>query len=82
MELTATLTIMFFFIGLILVLYLKYKMYHIIIIVYLFGLVIGAMSFTIGYIPFTPYFQIFYVVFLTVIFVYTSIDYNKYKNKK
>jgi len=82
MAVAEILTILLFFIGLMLLLYLKYKMLHLIIIVYLFALIIGALSFTIGYIPFTPYIQIFYVVFITVIFVYSAIDYNNYKNKK
>ena len=79
MDSTAVLSIMLFFIVLILTLYLKYKMFHIIIIVYLFGFIIGVMSFTIGYIPFSPYIQIFYLVFITVIFVFTAIDYSNYK---
>lgn len=79
MDITATLSIMIFLMVLMLVLYLKYKKYNLIIIVYLFSLIIGVESFTIGYLPFTPWFQIFYVVFMTIIFVYTSIDYNNYK---
>jgi len=79
MGVVEVLSIMLFFITLILVLYLKYKMFHIIIVVYLFGFLIGVLSFTEGYLPFTPYLQIFYLVFISVIFVFTAIDYHNHK---
>ena len=79
MAVVEILSILLFFIVLMLVLYLKYKMFHLILIIYAFGLIIGALSFTEGYLPFTPYIQIFYLVFISVIFVFTAIDFNNYK---
>lgn len=79
MAVAEILSIMLFFVVLMLVLYLKYKKFHLILIIYAFGLIIGALSFTIEYLPFSPYIQIFFLVFISVIFVFTAIDYQNYK---
>lgn len=58
---------------LMLYLYLKARNFLIILVVYLFSLIIGISSLTTLYIPFTPFIQIFFILFQTVIFILTAI---------
>lgn len=48
--------------------YLKIRIFLVILVIYLFSLVIGVLSFNESIIPFTPYLQIFFLLFQTTIF--------------
>lgn len=64
---------------LMLVLYLKFRFFHIILIVFLFSIVIGMYSIADYSLPFSPYFQLFFLTFQSVIFILTSNDYSNFK---
>jgi len=61
--------------GFMLFLYLKPFPYNylIILIVFLFSLIIGMESITYEYLPFNPYFSIFFLLTQTIIFLISSI---------
>ena len=82
MDLTASLSIIVFLLVLELVLYVKYRLFRLILVVYLFSLIIGGLALTVGTIPFTPYFQMFFMLFQTIILIYAGIDYNTVKKKQ
>lgn len=54
--------------------YLKMRRFLPIIVVYLFSLIIGMTSLSEGNIPFTPWFQLFFLMFQSAIFIMVSID--------
>ncbi|MBA7496344.1 hypothetical protein ES702_06944 [subsurface metagenome] len=54
--------------------YNKKRLYPVILVIYLFSLVIGMAAMEVGYMPFSPYLQIFFLLIQTVIFVLTSVD--------
>ena len=60
--------------SIMLIVYLKIENWLIILVIFLFSLIIGALSFSMGDIPFTPYFQMFFIIFQLIIFVITSLD--------
>lgn len=55
-------------------LFTRKKVWLPILIVFLFSLVIGINSLGTPNFPFSPYFQIFFIVFQTVFFLLTSKD--------
>lgn len=55
-------------------LYVKARRFLPILVVFLFSIIIGMDSLAEGNIPFTPYFQIFFIMFQSVFFLMTSID--------
>lgn len=55
-------------------LYMKVRIFLVILVVFVFSLVMGNISLSNGDIPFSPYLQIFFMVFQTFIFILTSID--------
>lgn len=63
-----------FLFGLMIFCYLKIRIFWIIIIIELFSLIIGFNSFNESVIPFTPYLQIFFLIFQTAIFLLTAIQ--------
>lgn len=52
--------------------YKKLRIFYIILIIWLFSLVIGMESIVNNDLPFSPYFQIFFMLFQTLIFMQTS----------
>ena len=55
-------------------LYMKVRVWVAILVLYMFSLVIGFIAVNDGAIPFTPYLQIFFLVFQTILFFLTSFD--------
>ena len=71
----ASILILIFLMLSMLYLYKKYKeKFELIVSVFLFSLIIGidSLSYTI---PFTPYIQLFFLLFQTIFFISFSIDY-------
>lgn len=56
------------------VIYIKIRNFLVITVIFLFSLIIGAISISIGNITFTPYIQIFFIMFQLSIFIITSIE--------
>lgn len=54
--------------------YLKKRNWIIILIIFLFSLIFGVMSLSAVDIPFTPYAQIFFLLFQSIFFTLTSIE--------
>lgn len=54
--------------------YLKIRVFVVILAIYLFSLVIGITAMNESIIPFTPFLQLFFLLFQTIIFVITSIE--------
>jgi len=71
----ASITIMLVLIVLTLYSYLKIKSFLPITIVFLFSIVIGTSSLEGAFIPFTPWFQIFFVLFQTIFFALKALSY-------
>jgi len=62
------------------ILYLKIRLFLPILVVFLFSIIIGFDSMSYDYIPFNPYFSIFFILFQSVFFIETSLQqYNRYK---
>lgn len=55
-------------------LYIKARRFLPVLVVFIFSIVIGMNSLTESNIPFTPYFQIFFIIFQSVFFLMTSLD--------
>ena len=56
------------------ILYWKIRIWIAILIVFLFSLIIGVNSLTLEYIPFNPYFSIFFILFQSSFFIVRSIE--------
>lgn len=69
-----TLLVIMFLFMLMVFCYLKIRVFIVILVIYLFSLVIGLSSMSESIIPFTPYLQIFFLLFQTVIFTITSLE--------
>ena len=69
-----------FLIGMMLLCYAKFRVFLLILVIYLFSLIIGVMFLEIENIPFTPYVQIFFILFQSCIFIVVSIE--LYENVK
>lgn len=54
--------------------YMKIRVFLVILVVYIFSLVIGVVSFNESVIPFTPFLQIFFLVFQTIIFIIVCLE--------
>jgi len=59
----------------------RVRYYVIIIVIYLFSLIIGFESLSHPHTPFTPMFEIFFIIFQTSVFIHTALDYIELKNK-
>lgn len=57
----------------------RIKYYTTIITIYLFSLILGFESLTHPHTPFSPYFEIFFIIFQTVLFIQIAIDYIQFK---
>jgi len=66
--------ILIFFIGLMLILYYKIRIFIYILTVFLFSIIIGMTSITMYQTPFTPYLQIFFMLFQGIIFLKFSLE--------
>ena len=53
--------------------YVKIKRFLPILVVFLFSIIIGMLSFSGSYLPFTPWFQLFFMLFQTIFF-YLYVD--------
>jgi len=76
----STIGFMFVLMVLTLYFYLKIKSFLPILIVFLFSIVIGTSSLGGAFIPFTPWFQIFFVLFQTIFFALKALSY--YNDKR
>lgn len=74
--------ILIIFMILMIFLYIKIRIFPLILLVLLISLVIGLVSIELQYNPFTPYFQVFFIAFQTIFFLKTSIDYFQLKKGK
>lgn len=68
-----SLFILFMLMILMIILYLKMRVFLIVLVLFLFSLVIGMSSIQEGAIPFSPYIQIFFLLFQTTIFFIVSM---------
>ena len=59
--------------------YVKIEKFLPVLLIFLFSIVIGMVSFNGSYLPFTPFIQLFFMLFQTIIF-YLKIDENDFKN--
>jgi len=62
-----------FLMGLMIFLYLKMRVFPLMVIVYGFSLWMFSYSLNVDF-PLTPIFQIFFIVFQSVLFIITSIE--------
>jgi len=70
--------ILIFMMVLMLYFYLKVLILYFMVPIYLFSLVIGLSSIAVGDIPFTPYFQGFFLVFQSIVFIMGIIEIKKF----
>ena len=54
--------------------YIKVRVFLVILVIYLFSLVIGITAMNESIIPFSPFLQIFFLVFQSIIFIIVSIE--------
>ena len=66
--------ILIFFIALMLIFYYKFRIYLIILTIFLFSIVIGIQSISVNETPFTPYLQIFFILFQSIIFIKFTLE--------
>ena len=59
--------------------YMKVKRFLPTLILFLFSIIFGMTSFNVAYIPFTPWAQIFFMLYQTIFF-YLKIDEKGFKN--
>lgn len=58
--------------------YLKLRIFLLILVIFLFSLIIGMVSIAEFSIPFSPYFQILFILFQSSIFLLTSLKLYKF----
>lgn len=61
--------------------YAKLRIFPLILLITLISLIIGVISIELSYNPFTPYFQVFFILFQIVFFLKTSMDYFQLKKR-
>ena len=66
--------VMIFFIVLMLVLFMKKRVFLPILVIFLISLIVGSVSMELTDIPFTPWFQVFFLLFQFSIFASTTIQ--------
>lgn len=71
-----------FLFALMLFCYLKIRVFVLILGIYLFSLIIGITAFNESVIPFSPYLQIFFLVFQSIIFILVAIQTFENENKR
>lgn len=62
------------------IIYLKARRWVLMLTVYLLSLILGIQALNVS-LPLAPYFQIFFIMFETILFVMTSFDAGKKKYK-
>lgn len=76
---------LFILIIIMIVLFKYLRVFLVILVVFLFSLVIGMIAIEDGSIPFSPYLQMFFMVFQGVVFLITSLgaytDYKEFKEE-
>lgn len=70
---TISIFLMIVMIVLMLFFYLKHDKFMIILLIYLFSLIIGIQSISISTFPLNPYFQLFFILFQTLILLYDAL---------
>ena len=63
-----------FLFALMLYCYMKVRIFLVILVIYLFSLIIGFSALNESIIPFTPYLQLFFLVFQTIIFIIVALE--------
>lgn len=63
-----------FLIGIMTFCYLKMRVFLVILVIFLFSLIIGVMFMSYEFIPFTPYLQIFFIMYQSIILIVVSIE--------
>lgn len=66
--------VMLFLVMLMIFCYMKLRVFYIILLIYLFSIIIGVMALSDPYVPFTPYFQVLFILFQTMIFFADCLD--------
>lgn len=54
--------------------FIKIRRFLVIVVIYLFSLIIGLYGFSESNIPFTPYFQIFFIIIQSVFFLTFTLE--------
>jgi hypothetical protein len=54
--------------------YTKKRVFVIILAIFLFSIILGVDSLNVDGIPFTPWFQVFFIVIQTVFFIMTAVN--------
>lgn len=67
-----------FLMGLMIFLYMKLRVFTVILTVFLFSLIFGMLSMSFEFLPFTPFISIFFMLFQTIFFLITTLDMIKY----
>lgn len=67
--------ILFVLMAFMVVLYITLRKFLVILTVFLFSLVIGGVAIVEFAIPFSPYLQLFFLLFQTIFFMQTSFEY-------
>lgn len=73
--------VMLIFIVLMIYLYMKIRIFPLILITMLISLIVGVVSIELSYNPFTPWFQLFFICFQVVFFLKTAILYNNKRTR-
>ena len=75
-----TITIMILLLVLMIYFYVKVRKFLPILVIFLFSLIIGMTTFSSFSIPYYPWFNLFFILFQSIIFMLTSLDlYNEVK---
>lgn len=75
--------VMFFFLIVLMIYYSKrIKQYLTIIVIYLFSIIMIFLSFNNSHTLFTPYFEIFFMLFQTSLFIQVAIEYYTIEKRK
>ena len=69
-----TIILMIFLLILMIYFYSKTRVFPIILTIFLFSLIFGVYSLEIENIPFTPYFQIFFLTVQGILFMLTALN--------
>jgi hypothetical protein len=74
----ASIVFMVFLMVLMIYLYVKIDRFLPLLVIFLFSIIIGMVSFSGSYLPFTPFIQLFFILFQTIIF-YLFIEKKDFK---
>lgn len=75
--------VLFLLMVVMIVVYSKLRVFLVILVIFLFSLVMGMNAIEDITIPFSPYLQMFFLLFQTIIFILTSLGaYKEFKNEE